>query len=85
MNELVDMLIEAGSTAALAETIGDEAAATALEELTKRAPLEIRTVWPLVIAWGRYQQAYEVAKSLGDASGMIRASDAQAKLLMGLH
>jgi RNA 3'-terminal phosphate cyclase len=85
MNELVDMLVKAGSTAALAEQVGDEAAASALEQLKQSAPMEVRESWPLVIAWGRYQKSYEVAVSLGDSSGMIKASDAQRKLLMDLY
>lgn len=85
MKELVDVLVKAGSTAAMAATHGDEAAATALSILTESAPFEVRNSWPLVITWARHQKAYEVAERLGDSAGMVKASEAQRKLLMDLY
>lgn len=78
-------LIAAGSVEALARTIGAELASEALYSLSLRAPEELRGVWYQVIAWGRFQQAYEIAEKLADSDAMIRAIKAQTDLVERLY
>lgn len=82
---LLDKLVDLGSTQALAREVGDEAAARAMHDLTQRAPEEIQPSWPYVIAWARMQRAYEAAARIGDVSGMLKASEAQAKLIRDVY
>lgn len=83
--ELIEKLLDKGSVAALARELGDDMAAQIMHELTERSPQEIRASWPMVIAWGRMQQAYEYASRRGDTDAMLKASKAQADLLKGLY
>ncbi len=85
MNELVDRLIKVGSVSALAAQVGEDAAAQAMHDLVEASPLEIKQSWPLVISWARFQAAYDAAAELGDSAGMIRAAEAQSKMLTGLY
>lgn len=85
MNELVRKLISAGSAPALALEIGEAAAAQAMHDLTISAPEEIQPSWPYVIAWARMQVAYESAEKIGDVAGMLKAAEAQAKLVRDVY
>jgi hypothetical protein len=85
LNELVRRLIRLGSVPALAVEVGEDAAAQAMHDLTDAAPMEIQPSWPLVIAWGRIQAVYEAAERIGDSAGMLKAAEAQAKLLKDLY
>jgi hypothetical protein len=85
MNELVRSLLRVGSVEALAAQVGDMAAAQALHDLTKTAPEEIQPSWPYVLTWGRMQAAYEAAEKIGDSAGMLKAAEAQAKLIRDVY
>jgi len=85
MNERETQLIKHGSVAAVAREYGDEAAAATMQDLIDRSPMEVQGAWPLVIAWHRFQAAYEIADEMGDVKGMLAAADAQSKLVRDLH
>lgn len=84
-HDLITKLLERGSVAALAQDVGEEVAATVMHELMQRTPEELQPSWPLVIAYGRIQEAYEIAARFGKTDDMLKASTAQAKLLMAVH
>lgn len=85
MNELARKLISAGSVQALALEVGELAAAQAMHDLTEAAPEEIQPSWPYVLAWARMQAVYEAAERVGDAAGMLKAAEAQAKLIRDVY
>lgn len=79
------MLCEQGSVAALAAQIGEQAASEALYSLSQQVPEEIRSSWPLVIAYGRFQMQYERANLMGDVRQALDAAKAQAQLLKDVY
>lgn len=85
MNEREKKLIRGGSVQMAAREYGEDAAAQTMQDLIERAPMEVQGAWPLVIAWHRFQMAYEAADDLGDVKGMLASADAQAKLVKDLH
>lgn len=85
MNGPCRLLCEVGSVEALAIQIGEEAAAQAMYDLTKAAPEEIQPSWPYVLAWGRFQLAYERASDIGDLKGMMEATQKTAELIRSVY
>ncbi len=83
--DLITKLLERGSVAALAHEVGDDVAAAVMHELTQRTPEELQPSWPMVIAYGRMQEAYDVASRLGRTDDMLKAAAAQAKLLREVY
>lgn len=81
MKRLIDRLLIVGSVKALAREVGDEPAARALYELTESAPQELQPSWPLVLAWARIQESYEIAARMGDSAEMRRSGEALAKIV----
>lgn len=84
-HDLITKLLERGSVAAFAQDVGEEVAASVMHELTQRTPEELQPSWPMVIAYGRMQEAYDTASRLGRTDDMLKAAAAQAKLLREVY
>lgn len=85
MNPSEELLVRLGSVRAVAQQVGEDAASEALFRLSASAPEEIQGSWPMVIAWHRAQQAYDVASRIGDSKGMLDASKAAAQIVKDLY
>lgn len=89
------MLIRHGSQSAairaMIDTLGlgrddaEERAIEAYDQLLMMAPEEIRTSWPMVIAWSRMQMAYENALMVGDVPTQMKCAKEQAAMLKDLY
>lgn len=85
MNSRERELCRAGSIAAAARKIGEEAALEAMRTLTMAAPEEVQGSWPLVISYSRLQIAYEDSMNMGDTKTAMQASEMQSKMIRDLY
>lgn len=81
MKRLTERLVYLGNVKALAREVGDDVAARVLHELTETAPEELQPSWPMVLAWARVQESFQVAHRLGDSAEMRRSGESLAKLV----
>ena len=57
----------------------------AYEHLIESCPSELRQVWPMVIAWGRIQLAYQEAVAMGDLKMQLACAKESAELVRSMY